>query len=160
MSFSQMRTNPADARGSCQLHSRPAMRVRQVALCCCHEVRRRKRGAKASRDLAQLSPKSVGQAVPQDTIVVPCSRFAPCGPLPTNVTAMKSMAADSSIQVRWAGMLGFRRLASSRLAGSLVGKNPGTRALRLRILQALLLIPLAAQTAADAKVFAYSNMPV
>ncbi len=30
-------------------------------------------------------------------------RDAPCGPLPTNVASMKSIVADSSIQVRWGG---------------------------------------------------------
>jgi hypothetical protein len=38
-------------------------------------------------------------------------------PLPTNVAAMKSMAADRSIQVRWGGW-GYRGLSELKAAGA------------------------------------------
>jgi hypothetical protein len=64
-------------------------------------------------------------------------RFAPCGTV-----------ADQrgSYEINGCGQLDSSPvgLGSSRLAGSLVGKKPGTRGLRLRILQTLLRIPLAA----------------
>src|SRR5258706_16303252 len=64
-------------------------------------------------------------------------RFAPCG---TVADQRGSYEIDGCGQFDSSPV----GLASSRLAGSLVGKKPGTRGLRLRILQTLLRIPLAA----------------
>ena len=64
-------------------------------------------------------------------------RFAPCG---TVADQRGSYEIDGYGQFDSSPV----GLASSRLAGSLVGKKPGTRGLRLRILQTLLRIPLAA----------------